>query len=304
MFHLRAKSARAVYGWARLAVIASATFATLFLLPLYRTLGAPKVVTAAPVQTNVGADRAAKPAPAVGPAAISTHRHSATGDRGAIQEDAQRGGPTAAAGAAAGGHREWELVADANGEACRTELTALGIKFRALPDRAEPDRDGCGIPHGVLVTRGPRGIVYAPPLQIDCSLARELVWIEDVVQKEAEAELGSQIKQITTFGTYSCRRVRGGFTGRLSEHAVGNAIDFGAFAPKRGTAVSVARDYRPREENPGPRGVFLRRVFWALRGHGRLSHVIGPETRADHHDHVHIDRGEPWWHFADRLFGG
>jgi hypothetical protein len=201
-------------------------------------------------------------------------------------------------------HREWELVADADGEACRKELTALGVRFRNLPDRREPDAQGCGIPHGVIVTRGPRGITYAPPLQIDCTLARELSWVEDVIQEQAQIHLGSPVKQISTFGTYSCRKVRGGFTGRMSEHAVGNAIDFGGFVPRRGTAVSVGRDYRPLEDKPSARGLFLRGVFWGLRGHGGLTHVIGPETRSDHHDHIHIDRGEPWWHFVPRFFGG
>jgi hypothetical protein len=201
-------------------------------------------------------------------------------------------------------HREWELVAAADGAACRAELATMGIRFRELPDRAEPNAEGCGIPHGVIVSKGPLGFTYAPPLQIDCTLAKELPWIEQVIQEQAEQHLGSPIKQIVTVGTFSCRKVRGGFTGRLSEHAVGNAIDFGGFVPKRGATVSVGRDYRPLDESPAARGRFLRGVFWGLRSHGGLTHVIGPETRADHHDHIHIDRGEPWWHFADRLFGG
>jgi hypothetical protein len=202
-------------------------------------------------------------------------------------------------------HREWELVAAADGAACRAELAALGVRFRELPDRAEPDAQGCGIPHGVIVSKGPLGFTYSPPLQIDCTLAKQLPWIEEVIQAQAEQHLGSPIKQVSTVGTFSCRKVRGGFTGRLSEHAVGNAIDLGGFVPRRGATVNVGRDYRPLEDSPSARGRFLRGVFWGLRDHGgRLTHVIGPETRSDHHDHIHIDRGEPWWHFADRLFGG
>src|SRR5688572_29876620 len=147
-------------------------------------------------------------------------------------------------------HREWELVAAAGGAACRAELAALGIQFRELPDRAEPDAQGCGIPHGVIVSKGPLGLTYSPPLQIDCTLAKELPWIEEVIQQQAEQHLGSRIKQVSTVGTFSCRKVRGGFTGRLSEHAVGNAIDFGGFVPRRGTPVTVGRDYRPQEEAP------------------------------------------------------
>jgi hypothetical protein len=198
-------------------------------------------------------------------------------------------------------HPQWERIASQDGNVCREELKAMGIRFRKMADRIGPDANGCGIPHGVVVSRGPLGIAYQPPLQIDCSLARELPLIEKIIQEQAQTHLASPITHITTFGTYSCRKVRGGFTGRMSEHAIGNAIDFGGFRPRRGSMVSVARDYRPLEPLPGARGQFLRGLFRALRGGGNLTHVIGPETRADHHDHIHIDRGEPWWRF---FFGG
>jgi hypothetical protein len=191
---------------------------------------------------------------------------------------------------------EWDRLASLDGAACRDKLVGLGVQFRALSDRSEPDQRGCGIPHGVLVTRGPTGIAYTPALQIDCSLALELPGIEHAVQEQAERYLASPIRRITTFGTYSCRKVRGGFTGRLSEHAFGNAIDFGAFSPLRGRVISVARDYRPFKEAPDAQSLFLRGLFRALRAEGGLTYVIGPETRADHQDHIHVDRAEPWWH--------
>jgi hypothetical protein len=192
-------------------------------------------------------------------------------------------------------HPEWDRLASFDGVACREKLVSLGVQFRALPDAPAPDAHGCGIPHGVLVTRGPTGIAYSPPLQIDCSLALELPAIEAAVQEQAGQYLSTSIRGINTFGTYSCRDVRGGFTGRLSEHAVGDAIDLGAFIPRRGAVVSVARDYRPFQDAPGAAGLFLRGVFRALRADSGLTYVIGPETRADHHDHIHVDRAEPWW---------
>jgi hypothetical protein len=190
---------------------------------------------------------------------------------------------------------EWARLASLDGAACRQKLVELDVHFRSLPDQIAPDVHGCGIPHGVLVLRGPTGITYSPPLQIDCSMALELPVIERAIQDQAEAHLGSPIRTVTTFGTYSCRKVRGGWTGKLSEHAFGNAIDFGAFAPGKGRTVSVGRDYRLDQDAPDDRGLFLRGIFHALRQDSGLTYVIGPETRADHHDHIHVDRAEPWW---------
>ena len=174
-------------------------------------------------------------------------------------------------------------------------MAELGARFRTLPDQPAPDEHGCGIPHGVLVQQGPTGIIYTPSLQIDCSLALELGGIERAIQDQAAAHLGSEIQSVTTFGTYSCRNIRGPYSGKLSEHALGNAIDIGAFAPRKGRVVNVARDYRPGQEAPNEQSLFLRGVFRALRQDGGLTYVIGPETRADHHDHFHVDRAEPWW---------
>jgi hypothetical protein len=193
---------------------------------------------------------------------------------------------------------EWNRLALVDGAACRQKLGELGVAFRNLPDQSAPDAHGCGIPHGVLVQRGPSGITYSPPLQIDCSLALELTGIERIIQDQARAHLESPIRSVTTFGTYSCRNVRGGFTGKLSEHALGNAIDIGVFTPGKGRAIVVARDYRPGQDAPDERSMFLRGTFWALRQDAGLTYVIGPETRADHHDHFHVDRAEPWWQRA------
>jgi hypothetical protein len=206
--------------------------------------------------------------------------------------------------ATSGVHPEWDRLASLDGAQCRERLGTMGIRFRSMPDRATPDAQGCGIPHGVVVSKGPTGITYAPPLVIDCSLAAELPSIEARIQQSAEAHLGSAIRGVTTLGSYNCRPVRGGFREHLSEHAVGNAIDLAGFIPRRGRAVTVVRDYRPLEDVPSSaQGTFLRALYRSLREEGGLSHVIGPETRLDHRDHLHLDRGEPWWHFWSPLGG-
>ncbi|MDO9021360.1 MAG: extensin family protein [Deltaproteobacteria bacterium] len=200
---------------------------------------------------------------------------------------------------AARAEQQWQHLASEDAAACRAALRAAGVRFRAMPDRAAPDPRGCGIPHGVVVTRGPTGIVYDAPLVVDCSLARQLPAVEAAIQGAATAHLGQRITRVGTFGTFSCRPVRAG-RGSLSEHAFGNAIDLARFAPRRGPAAVVVQHYQRDAEVPDtPRGRFLRELEQRLRGLDGVAHVIGPRQNDDHRDHFHIDRAWRWWRLGD-----
>lgn len=189
---------------------------------------------------------------------------------------------------------QWDFAAT-HGAACRKALEASGAKLRALPDRSAPDRAGCGMPHGVMLTRGPTGITYAPPLVVDCSLAQALPGIERIVQEEAQRWLGAPIQKISTLGSYSCRSVRG-WKERLSQHALGNAMDLAGFQPERGRAAVVARHYaRGGAEATTPEGRFLAAVSGRLWSEVDITRVLGPDWDASHRDHFHLDRGLRWW---------
>jgi hypothetical protein len=192
--------------------------------------------------------------------------------------------------------RQWENLSSVDGAQCREELKKTGAVFRALRDRDKPDQNGCGIPHGVILTKGPTGITYAGPLMIDCSLALALPAVEKVIQEEAVKHLGEPITRITTLGSYSCRSVRG-WRERISQHALGNAMDMAAFSTKGGAKASVMRDYEVGVEAPStPRGRFLRAIYGRLWSEGGVTRVLGPEWDAAHRDHFHLDRGLRFWH--------
>lgn len=200
---------------------------------------------------------------------------------------------------AARAEQQWLHLASDDGATCRAALRAAGVRFSAMPDRAVPDARGCGIPHGVVVTRGPTGIVYDAPLVIDCSLARQLPAVEAAIQDAATAHLGARITRVGTYGTFSCRPIRG-WSGNLSEHAFGNAIDLARFSPRRGPAAVVVQHYQRDAEVPDtPRGRFLREVENRLRSLEGVAHVIGPRHNDAHRDHFHIDRAWRWWRFGD-----
>lgn len=206
----------------------------------------------------------------------------------------------AATGAYADGSPQWANAAGVDGAKCLADMKAAfagtPAKFTAHKPMLKPDKQGCGMPQGVTVTRGPAGITWSPALEIDCTLAAELPKIEAIVQEEARALLGSEIKRIETLGAYACRTSKGPLTtayggkGVLSEHAFGLAIDLKTFVPKKGKAVAVAKDWG----KDGAAGRFLANVRYRLRKETALTHVITPDYNAAHRDHLHVDRGLPW----------
>jgi hypothetical protein len=192
--------------------------------------------------------------------------------------------------------RQWSHVADADGQACRDALKEAGVKFRSGADQAEPNKQGCGIPHAVVVTKGATGIAYSPALTVDCSMALALVDFERLVQEEAERELGTTITRIRNLGSFACRNRKGWTSSKLSEHAFGVALDISAFEPKKGRAITVLKDYELGTYEPKePRGRFLFNVLVRTRRDTPMTHIIGPEYNAAHRDHFHVDRGLPAW---------
>jgi hypothetical protein len=192
----------------------------------------------------------------------------------------------------------WSLNAREDGDACRSDLKAAGVKFSSLPDQKAVDKNGCGIPHGVIVMKGPTGVVYDPPIMVDCTMARALSSIEKIVQEEAETNLHSKIARIANLGAFACRPRNYRKGASLSAHAFGSAIDISAFHPVKGTPAIVLRDYpdTPRAAAAqDDRRKFLHAVFQRLRREGDLTYAVGPDFNAIHRNHFHLDRGG--WHF-------
>jgi hypothetical protein len=192
----------------------------------------------------------------------------------------------------------WSLAVREDGAACRAELTAAGFKFQAFGDKTHVDKSGCGIPHPVLVFRGPTGIVYDPPITVDCTLARALGSVERIVQEEASTHLRSPVVRIGNLGGYACRPRNYRKESSLSAHAFGSAVDIASFHPAKGTPAIVVRDYaEPKRATPAQddRRRFLHGVFARLRREADLTYAVGPDFNAIHHNHFHLDRGG--WHF-------
>lgn len=171
---------------------------------------------------------------------------------------------------------------DASTRQCFGELSREGVRFQALPDRHF--QGGCSALGAVQLED--IGTPVANLGAMTCPLARQFArWTREAVQPAASRFLGSPVRRIETFGTYSCRGVNSRPGARLSEHASANAVDVSAFVLADGRRVTVERGWRgDRRERD-----FLRAIHAA--GCRRFNITIGPDADAYHRDHLHFDMG-------------
>jgi hypothetical protein len=174
-----------------------------------------------------------------------------------------------------------------SGPSCAAELGARGVVFEAVADREGPN--GCRLADAVRMTRST--VALDQPVQLNCAAAMHLLRLEDqVLQPAAQRHFGQRLVRVRHFGGYSCR-ARAGDARRLSEHALGNAIDIAGFDLADGTQITVARHWG----EAGPRGAFLRDV---ARGACTVFHlVLTPRTDRLHRSHFHLDIGR--WRRCD-----
>ena len=117
-----------------------------------------------------------------------------------------------------------------------------------------------------------------------CPLARNFAaWVQYAVRPAARKYLGSEVVKVETFGTYSCRNIYGGRSGRLSQHAYANAIDVSAFVLKDGRRITLLEGW----QGSGDEQEFLQLLH--ASSCKRFGTVLGPDYNAAHHNHFHFD---------------
>ena len=169
-----------------------------------------------------------------------------------------------------------------SGRACLAKLSDDRVDYRALDEVEGPD-SRCRVDTPVRVTRVAAGL--SKPATMSCAMAARLDEFErKVVQPVAREELGQRVIRINHLGSFSCRGMNGG-RGRLSQHALGRALDIAGFRLADGSMVNVEHDWSA----PGPKRLFLRHL--ARRACEYFSVVLTPESDAAHHNHLHLDIG-------------
>lgn len=168
---------------------------------------------------------------------------------------------------------------------------------------------GCR-PEALVLHRG-QLLPYHGAVQVDPAFVARLVRFEELVLEVAEEVYGRAPAKLRHVGAYSCRPTRQR-SQRLSEHALGNAIDVVGFdfgparrsqslpigvpgALSRAFQVRIARHWTARDTSSAAaaHARFLHTLAARLGDRSDVFRgMIGP-SRRDHSDHFHLDMS-PW----------
>ena len=164
---------------------------------------------------------------------------------------------------------------------CLDNLDHAGIDYATAA--IDASSSACLVDNPVRIRKAE--IAWNPPGLVSCGFALRLdTFTREVAEPLAERYFGAPIRSMRQFGTYSCRRETGN-KDRMSEHAVGLAIDVAGFELADGTFISVEKDWR----RAGPKREFLHALAQAACQ--RFSVVLTPDSNREHYNHIHIDAG-------------
>jgi hypothetical protein len=181
-------------------------------------------------------------------------------------------------------HLTIEPESDSDHSECVKELQSLGVVFTDLA-RID-DGNGCGIDKPIKVTEALPGIRLKPDGVFRCPVALALArWMKGTVIPAAAVAAADQgrITTINQASSYICRLRNSAETGKISEHARGNAVDIASFSFEKGEDIAV----KPRREDSTLIGAFQRTVSAA--GCLYFTTVLDPESDAAHETHFHLD---------------
>ncbi|MGL5838892.1 MAG: extensin family protein [Sphingorhabdus sp.] len=163
---------------------------------------------------------------------------------------------------------------------CLATLNAAAVRFTPLPNQNQGN--GCRTIDTVklmsFATEATNLGAMTCPLAVNFA-----AWARHAVRPAGQAYLGSDVVRIETMGTYNCRNINGGRSGRLSQHAFGNAVDVSAFILKDGRRISVLSGWHGKADERA----FLRRLHESACK--RFGTVLGPDYNAAHANHFHFD---------------
>lgn len=163
---------------------------------------------------------------------------------------------------------------------CFAELKTAEVRFSPLADRSEDG--GCKAIDTIKL------LDFGTPTTnlgaMTCPLAKNFTaWARYAVLPAARVYLGADVVKIETMGSYSCRNIYGGRSGRLSQHAFANAVDVSAFVLADGRRISLENGWNGNAKER----VFLQALHSSACR--RFGTVLGPDYNAAHYNHFHFD---------------
>ncbi|MEO1189462.1 MAG: extensin family protein, partial [Pseudomonadota bacterium] len=148
-----------------------------------------------------------------------------------------------------------------NEKLCRQKLGEAGVEFTIVP--ADGAETRCPLEETLALKRSLTPY-NAAPLRMTChQMAALHIWERHVLRPQAEKIFDSPLRQIETYGSFSCRNIAG--TRTRSQHSYANAIDISGFVLEDGTRIRVKDHWRERSKA----GRYLTRVHNQARASPR-----------------------------------
>ena len=180
-------------------------------------------------------------------------------------------------------------------------------KLDGVP-RFLPERTRLRCPGSEIVRYRGTSLRFRNPLLVHYAFVERVARFEEVVAEVALPIYGRAPRRIVHHGAFNCRMVRGRRR-RVSEHALGNAIDLTGFAfgrlgdgpspegmPdyfRRAFSIDVKDHWRPRYRRDTRHAIFLHTLVDRLAGRPDIFRgIVGPPQRR-HLAHIHLDAA-PW----------
>jgi hypothetical protein len=163
-------------------------------------------------------------------------------------------------------------------------LASHRVIGEALPPIS--DKGGCGIAaplqlEAIVLVDGMK-VTLAPEVILRASLASAVAdWVRDDLAP-AIAE-GDRLASIEGTGGYECRSRDSVAGAKLSEHAIGNALDLHALRTKQGKLFVIAPSTDDGDDLKAFRALMKKTACL------RFSTVLGPGADAFHTQHLHVD---------------
>ncbi|RKE84075.1 extensin family protein [Rhizobium sp. AG855] len=168
--------------------------------------------------------------------------------------------------------------------ACLADLKAIGASFETKP-RVD-DAGGCGMASPIVLKKPLPDVTLEPEATIRCETALQLARMtRDMLKPAAEAAFPGKpaLSGIRQASGYVCRNRNSAETGKISEHAYGNAIDIAAlrFGDEE-EPVMIAK------QDDGSAQAVFQRAFNAIACL-YFTTVLSPGSDPTHQDHMHLD---------------
>lgn len=188
-------------------------------------------------------------------------------------------------------------------QSCTALLKDVSVDYAEAEPIGGPEQCGIAAPVKVAAFGDTQPVSVEPKPVINCKVAAATVaWLDTKVQPAALQEFGERVVKIRNAASYACRRRNNKPDGKLSEHALGNALDVSIFTLASGKTVTVLDNWRSDKQETvleevvaaigsreTPESRFLNTVHAGACE--VFSTILGPDADKYHVDHFHLDLG-------------